>query len=164
MKKNFTIIIFFWGFAFLGFYPCLSRSATPEYSNFNSNPKNYNVKLQIFANNKEIANFMVAIANNNKTREYGLMNLENLNQGHGMLFLFDKNQVINMWMKNTLIALDMIFIDENNIIVNIKEHAEPRSLSIISSQKPVKKVLEINAGLSKKLAIKTGQKIIYENF
>ena len=92
------------------------------------------------------------------------MNLEHLDSGNGMLFIFDNSQIINMWMKNTLIPLDMIFIDQNNQIINIKNHAEPLSLQVIPSIKPAKKVLEINANLSKKLGIQVGQKIVYENF
>jgi uncharacterized membrane protein (UPF0127 family) len=64
-----------------------------------------------------------------------------------------------MWMKNTRIALDMVFIDKNNQIATIVTNTEPYSLDIISSEKEVKKVLEINAGLVKKFGIKVGQKI-----
>lgn len=146
------------GFIFLSF-----KALSHDGQQFNRDPKNYNVKLQIFDNSKKIGEVLVAIANNDRTREYGLMNLERLDQKRGMLFVFDDNRVINMWMKNTLIPLDMIFIDENNFIINIKELTEPLSLTVISSQKMAKKVLEINGGLSKKLGIKNGQKIIYEN-
>ena len=159
MKKFFTITVLFLGFALFS-----SKAFAHNSQQFNHDPKNYNVKLQIFDNDKKTTEFLVAIANNSDTREYGLMNLDKLDQKHGMIFIFDSNLVVNMWMKNTLIPLDMIFIDENNIIVNIKEDTKPLSLEIISSQKIVKKVLEINAGLSKKLGIKNGQKIIYENF
>jgi len=159
MKNFFTISIFFLGFVFLSL-----QGLTHGTQQFNSDLKNYNVKLQIFDKEHKAAEFLVAIANNDATREYGLMNLSKLNQNHAMLFVFDDNLIIKMWMKNTLIPLDMIFIDENNIIVNIKEMAQPLSLQVISSQKMVRKVLEINGGLSKKFGIKNGQKIIYENF
>lgn len=131
---------------------------------FNKDDKNYQLKLQIL-NQKEqkLAKFDTAIADNEQKRAIGLMNLDNLAQNKAMLFVFNKEKIVSMWMKNTKIALDMIFIDENNIIVNIKHNATPYSLAIISSQKPIKKVLEINAGLSKKLGIKIGHKIKYEN-
>ncbi len=159
MKKFFTITVVFLGFAFLS-----SQAFAHDSQQFNRDLKNYNVKLQISTNTKKPAEFFVAIANSAATREHGLMNLEKLDQKYGMLFIFDSYLVVNMWMKNTLIPLDMIFINENNVIVNIKEDTEPLSLKVISSQKAVQKVLEINAGLSKKLGIKNGQKIIYENF
>ncbi len=158
--KNFLIItIFFFGFVFL-----LPKAFAKDSAQFNRDLKNYNVKLQIFADQKKITEFSVALANSDSVREYGLMNLEKLNQKYGMLFVFDRSQIINMWMKNTLIKLDMIFIDDNNVIAHIAEDVKPLSLAIISSQKMVKKVLEINGGLAKKFGIKNGQKIVYENF
>jgi uncharacterized membrane protein (UPF0127 family) len=63
-------------------------------------------------------------------------------------------------MKNTLIPLDIIFIDSDNKIVNIHQNAIPMSEKLISSQKKIVKVLEINAGLVKKYKIKIGDKII----
>jgi len=161
MKFFFTIAVFFWGFIFL-----LPKGFAYSEQQFNRDLKNYNVKLQIFESTTKpkAIEFRVAIADNDKTRVEGLMNLQKLASNQGMLFIFDNNQIVNMWMKNTIIALDMIFIDENDVIVNIKENTEPFSLAIISSQKPAKKVLEINAGLSKKLGIKNGQKIVYKNY
>ena len=69
-----------------------------------------------------------------------------------------------MWMKDTFIALDMIFIDKNDVIVSLSQNAKPLALTTISSQKKVNKVLEINAGLIEKYKIKIGQNINYENF
>ncbi len=135
------------------------QNASALTQQFNSNPKNYNVKLQIFEDSNTVAEFMVAIADNDAKREYGLMNLGALGRKHGMLFVFDHNQVINMWMKNTKIPLDMIFIDENDVIVNIKENATPQSLEVISSGKKARKILEINGGLSQSFGIKIGQKL-----
>lgn len=131
-----------------------------EVKNFNNNPKNYNSKLIIFDNkNNIISEFMVAKASSKEKQEYGLMNLKELPQNHGMIFIFNKTKLINMWMKNTYIPLDMLFIDENNIISKIEHNTTPNSLEIISSITEVSKVLEINAGLSKKLNIKEGYKI-----
>jgi len=102
---------------------------------------------------------MVALANNQNKRSYGLMNLKFLPEKYGMLFTFDHPQIINMWMKNTLIPLDMIFIDDDNKIVNIKKSNQPNSLTIISSERKSRSVLEINAGLTEKFAIQIGDKI-----
>lgn len=136
-----------------------------ELKQFNRDPKNYNVKLQILnQSNVQITEFMVAIADDDYKKMYGLMNLEALPKDFGMLFNFHKNIVATMWMKNTKIALDMLFIDDQGVIANIKHDAEPYSLEIISSEKPVNQVIEINGGLSKKLGIDVGDKIrILEN-
>ncbi len=132
-----------------------------EVLEFNRDLQNYNVKLQILdQNNREVAKFFVAIADDDYKKMYGLMNLDTLPKEYGMLFQFPRNQVLAMWMKNTHIPLDMIFIDSKNIITTIKTNAEPGSLEIISSEKPVKKVLEINAKSVEKFGIKVGQKIL----
>lgn len=129
---------------------------------FNRDPKNYNVKLQILnQDNSQIAEFMVANADDDYKKMYGLMNLESLPYNQGMIFTFKQSQEITMWMKNTKIPLDMIFIDFKNNIINIKNNATPYSLEVISSEAPAKKVIEINGGLCKKLGIKVGQKIKY---
>lgn len=132
-----------------------------EISEFNRDLRNYNAKLKVFdANNHEIHEFSIAIADSDQKRMYGLMNLDHLPENNGMIFLFSQSQIITMWMKNTRIPLDMIFIDKNNLIANIKTNSKPYSLDIISSQVEINQVLEINAGLSDKLGIKIGQKII----
>ena len=82
----------------------------------------------------------------------------------GMLFIYPYNQHVTMWMKNTLIPLDMIFINENGSIEDIVYMTTPNSLSHITIKKRVKAVLEINGGLSKYLKINKGDKIIYSTF
>lgn len=130
-----------------------------DFSSFNRNVKNYNKNLVIFdKKSPRIAEFRAAIADNDQKRQFGLMNLERLDEQKGMLFLFEKPDIIYMWMKNTLIPLDMIFINGDEIVA-IKENAQPLSLDVISSQFSIDKVLEINAGLVKKYGIKTTQKI-----
>lgn len=127
---------------------------------FNHNLKNYNTKLWIINSaNQKIAEFFVAIADSDEKKAFGLMEVEALPNKNGMLFPFFKKQVITMWMKNTYIPLDMLFIDEKQMIVSIKTNAAPHSLDIISSEKEAVQVLEINAGLVQKLKIKTGQKV-----
>jgi uncharacterized membrane protein (UPF0127 family) len=126
----------------------------------NSDFKNYNRILEISdSNNKKTAIFKVFLADSDKKRSHGLMNLKYLPADHGMIFTFFPSREIAMWMKNTFIALDMIFIDANNRIITIAENTIPHSLEVISSQKKAAMVLEINAGLVKKLGLKIGQKI-----
>jgi len=125
-----------------------------------SHDKNYNTNLQIINNkNAIIGKFKVKIVSDEKNREIGLMFVKYLPKNHGMLFKFENEQIIHMWMKNTKIPLDMIFIDKNNKIVNIKSDAVPESLQVISSEKEADKVLEINGGLCRKLNINIGDLI-----
>ncbi len=124
------------------------------------NKKGYDHSLQIRnSKNNTINNFIINIVDNDEERARGLMWVTDLPQNYGMLFEFKNEQVVNMWMKNTKISLDMLFIDETGKIISIKNDTTPESLDIISSGKPVKKVLEINGGLTKKLGIKIGDTI-----
>ena len=123
--------------------------------------KDYNNNLQIIngTNQKIITTFKVRIAKNNSDQEKGLMFVKSLPESFGLLFDFPKEKIVNMWMKNTLISLDIIFIDKNDRVVQIFNSAPLLSQEIISSMLPAKKVLEINAGLAKKFDIKIGDKI-----
>ena len=135
--------------------------SSPASSSFNQNLENYNNLVKIIDDqDKQIASFKVAIADNDQLRRYGLMNLEKLAKEYGMLFIFDRSNFISMWMKDTMIPLDMLFIDGNNIIQDIKLSAKPYSLEIIKSKQKVDKVLEINAGLVDYYGIKQGYKVI----
>ncbi|MDP1882871.1 MAG: DUF192 domain-containing protein, partial [Bradyrhizobium sp.] len=85
--------------------------------------------------------FSVEMATTDKERETGLMYRKELPDGKGMLFDFSPEQQISMWMKNTFIPLDMIFIRADGRILRIAENTEPHSLKIISSGGPAKGVL-----------------------
>ncbi|OGZ78582.1 MAG: hypothetical protein A2358_01760 [Candidatus Staskawiczbacteria bacterium RIFOXYB1_FULL_37_44] len=103
--------------------------------------------------------FFVELAKTNAEREKGLMYRKELNKNSGMLFVFDKEGVYPFWMQNTLISLDIIWINSNNKIVFIAENAQPCKGLICSQIKPgvkAKYVLEINAGLANNFNIKIG--------
>ena len=108
--------------------------------------------------------FMIEIANTPELRTIGLMHRSNLPASHGMLFDFSRTAPVSMWMKNTLIPLDMLFIRADGIIANIAERAVPGSLTPINSHGPVRSVLEINGGVSARLGIKAGDKVIHRVF
>ncbi len=128
---------------------------------FNSNFKNYNQKITILNNyNQNIAEFMIAIADNEEKQGYGLMNLDYLPENLGMIFPKEKPQKIFMWMKNTKIPLDMIFFDQDFKIIFIEKNTKPFSLETITSDKDSIGVLEINGGIADKLKIKEGYKIL----
>jgi hypothetical protein len=130
--------------------------------NFNQDKKNYNHDLQIFnENNQALLKLAVAVADSDEKRHYGLMNLKKLDEKKGMIFIFQKPLKVDFWMKNTLISLDIIFIDAEDKILEIRPNTIPQSTDFISSKQKILKVLEINAGLVKKYNIKIGDKIIF---
>jgi uncharacterized membrane protein (UPF0127 family) len=103
--------------------------------------------------------FDVEVVDTYEDRKRGLMFREHLDENRGMLFIFDEQRELGFWMKNTLIPLDMIFIDNNYRVVQIKKNAKPCKkdpCETFSSVRPAVYVLEINGGLSNKHRIKTG--------
>ena len=82
----------------------------------------------------------------------------------GMLFDFGEPQPLAMWMKNTLIPLDLAFIDKDGVIRRITANATPRSLESLPSGSPVIAVLEVNGGVFEKLGIKAGDKVRHKMF
>lgn len=101
----------------------------------------------------------VEVAATPKEREIGLMNRESLADDTGMLFDFRESRPVSMWMKNTLIPLDMLFIDKTGTIVRIARNAKPHSLETIPSGKPVRYVLEINGGAAAGYGAKAGDRL-----
>ena len=97
--------------------------------------------------------FNVEIADTKKKREKGLMFRTRLDEGEGMLFVLPKPNFASIWMKNTVLSLDIIFISEDNIIVDLLKEALPLSEEIYSSSMKTKYILEINSGLIEKLGI-----------
>ena len=108
--------------------------------------------------------FAVEFANTRAKRARGLMFRTRLPERQGMLFDFGPDREIQMWMKNTLIPLDMIFIQSDGRIHRIEQNTKPRSLRVISSNGPVRAVLEVMAGASKKYGIAPGDRIIHPLF
>jgi len=101
----------------------------------------------------------VELADTPETRETGLMNRSQMATDHGMLFDFGETRPVAMWMKNTLIPLDMLFMDERGRIVNIAANAKPYALDIIPSSGPVRYVLEINGGAAARYGAKPGDRL-----
>ena len=120
-------------------------------------------QLTIETSNGLKHHFNYELANDQNSRKIGLMNRDFMAKDHSMLFIFDEPIVANMWMKNTYIPLDMLFIDQSGEIIKIAQNAEPHSLEIISSDKKVVAVLEINAMVSNDLGINVGDKLLELN-
>ncbi|NOQ68173.1 hypothetical protein GQ568_01910 [Patescibacteria group bacterium] len=106
--------------------------------------------------------FNVEIADTAQEREIGLMNRKFLALDSGMLFVFEKEGVYKFWMKNTLIPLDIIWIDKNRKIIFIKENASPCKIDICETFGPNEKakyILEINGGVAEKMGLGVGDLI-----
>ena len=108
--------------------------------------------------------FTVEVAGTGAQRQQGLQNRKSLAAGAGMLFDFERVQPVAMWMKNTLIALDMLFIDDAGRVVNVAENTVPLSLATIPSAAPVLAVLEVNAGTARRLGIQPGDQVLHPIF
>ena len=108
--------------------------------------------------------FSIEMATTEQEKETGLMYRKELADGKGMLFDFSPEQQISMWMKNTYIPLDMIFIRADGRILRIAENTEPLSTKIISSGGLAKGVLEVIAGTAKKYGIAPGDRVAHPLF
>ena len=108
--------------------------------------------------------FSVEMATTEEEKQTGLMYRKELPDGKGMLFDFSPEQQISMWMKNTYIPLDMIFIRADGRILRIAENTEPLSTKIISSGGLAKGVLEVIAGTVQKYGIQPGDRVAHPLF
>ncbi len=108
--------------------------------------------------------FAVEVATTPAQLEQGLMFRQSLAPDSGMLFDFKSPQPVMMWMKNTLIPLDMLFVDMQGRIANIHERAVPGSLETIGSGASARAVIELNGGTVARLGIKPGDRVIYPIF
>ncbi len=108
--------------------------------------------------------FSVEMATTEEEKQTGLMHRKELPDGKGMLFDFSPEQQISMWMKNTYISLDMIFIRADGRILRIAEGTEPHSTKIISSGGLAKGVLEVIAGTAQKYGIAPGDRVAHPLF
>ena len=119
------------------------------------------INLSISSDDK-INNFKVEIAKTYEERSKGLMFRDYISDNMGMLFIFPNEDLISMWMKNTLFSLDILFISKNKIIVDLKKNAKKLSNSLITSKIKAKYVLEINSGLIDKYKINIGDELYFE--
>ena len=109
-------------------------------------------------------NFSVEVMRTDEQRARGLMHRRFMAQDRGMLFDFKREEPVSMWMKNTYLSLDMVFIDKSGKVVNIAENTEPLSERIIPSAGPVLAVLELNAGTARRIGLKPGDRLRHSLF
>jgi uncharacterized protein len=105
------------------------------------------------------ARFTVEIADTNETRMIGLMNRASMPRSVGMLFIYDAPTRASFWMENTLIPLDMIFVDPTGLVTRVHYNAVPLDRTPISGGENVLMVLEINGGLAQAMGIAEGAQL-----
>ena len=108
--------------------------------------------------------FTVEVAETPAQMEQGLMFRKTMAPDAGMLFDYKTPTLATMWMRNTLIPLDMLFVDSQGRIVNIQERAVPQSLDVISAAAPVRAVIELNGGTAARLGIGPGDRVQHPIF
>ena len=106
----------------------------------------------------------VELALEPEEKAQGLMFRRELNADSGMLFVYREERPVHMWMKNTLIPLDMLFISKRGEVVEIVARTTPLSEMIIASNNPVLAVLELNGGAAERLGIKAGDQVLGRYF
>lgn len=123
-------------------------------------PRLPKAKVTVAGAKKLVVDAEVALTRDARTR--GLMWRYALPDGTGMLFIFTREQPLSFWMRNTLIPLDIIFIDGKGKIVSIQENAEPRTLTSRPAAAPATYVLEVPGGWSAKNGVKAGAAVTFE--
>lgn len=108
--------------------------------------------------------FNVELADTDERRTLGLMYRTTMAADAGMLFDFKADRPVSMWMRNTRLPLDMLFITRDGRVLNIAQRAVPFTEHSISSDGPVRAVLELNGGTTERLGIKPGDRVIHPMF
>jgi uncharacterized membrane protein (UPF0127 family) len=110
------------------------------------------------------AAFTAEIADSELSRQRGLMFRHALPADRAMLFDFGQERPVGMWMKNTYISLDMIFIRADGSVAAVAENTVPHSLRVIGVEEPVLAVLEVAAGTAKRIGLRPGDRIYHRIF
>lgn len=137
------------------FFCCICLSLSVWFYSNTTQAENISVLTQ-----KGIIPYSVEIADTPALQQQGLMYRKSMPQNKGMVFAFEKSKFVSMWMKNTYIPLDMLFVDEKGIIRHIHENARPLDETVISSPIPVKYVIELNAGQVKANDIRISNSVV----
>jgi uncharacterized protein len=120
--------------------------------------------LKIATADGELHKIDIWIADNDARRQRGLMFVEHMADDAGMLFIYPQPQPISMWMKNTHLSLDMLFVSANGRVDSIAENTKPMSTDTISSKGNVVAVIELKAGTAARLKIRPGAQVIHPAF
>ncbi|WP_299741827.1 DUF192 domain-containing protein [uncultured Tateyamaria sp.] len=110
------------------------------------------------------ARFNVEIADTNRERAIGLMNRPSMPTSEGMLFIYPRPQPLSFWMRNTLISLDLLFVDPTGTVTKIHHEAIPLDETPIPGGDGLTHVLEINGGLARMMGIQEGTQMRHPSF
>ncbi|MEZ5474584.1 MAG: DUF192 domain-containing protein [Steroidobacteraceae bacterium] len=111
------------------------------------------------ASHGKLHKFRIWLADNSRRKQQGLMFVRDLPADRGMLFVNDQPYIASMWMKNTFVALDMVFIGADGRIAEIRANTTPHSLEIIAPREPALAVLELRGGEAARLGIAPGDAV-----
>jgi uncharacterized protein len=120
--------------------------------------------LAIRTGSGKVVNFKIWEADTQKREEQGLMFVREMDEHTGMLFMFPENHPVSMWMKNTYVSLDLLFLNAQGKIDYIAQRATPKSEAIIGPPTPEFAVLELKGGACEQFGIKVGDKVLHKNF
>jgi uncharacterized membrane protein (UPF0127 family) len=125
------------------------------------------VDAKFYVNDSISTYATLEVADNQTERKKGLMNRTKLGKNRGMLFVFEEEAPRGFWMKNTLIPLDMIFLDKDKEVINIETaYPEPNTsdseLKVYRSERPAKYVIEVNAGFAENNSIRPGTEVSWK--
>jgi uncharacterized membrane protein (UPF0127 family) len=121
-------------------------------------------RLQIATPDARLHSFEIWVAEDDARRARGLMFVRELGDNEGMLFIYPQEHPVAMWMKNTYIPLDMLFVSADGRVAHVVENTEPESLTTIESKVPVLAVIELKAGTAARLKIRPGARVMHEVF
>ena len=159
-----TFIVLFVVFTFLSFTLNFSGSQAAEKNTSNITIEGYESELIYIKTAQGRFKFTAEIADSPKKTQSGLMFRESMPFNHGMLFDFHEEKEVFMWMKNTPLSLDMVFLSPMGRVVNIENNTTPFSQNIITSKVLASGVFEINAGTSKLIGLKIGDLLEHHSF
>ncbi len=108
--------------------------------------------------------FTVEIADTEALRQRGLMFRQRLPEDRGMLFDYGEPQPVAMWMKNTYVPLDMLFIRADGTVAYVAENTVPHSLDAVGVREPVRGVLEVPAGTARRIGLRAGDTVYHRIF
>ena len=120
--------------------------------------------LAIRTSSGKVVNFKIWEADTPQREEQGMMFIREMDEHTGMLFMFPENHRVRMWMKNTYVSLDLLFLNAQGKIDYIAAKATPQSEDIIGPATPEFAVLELKGGACEQFGIQVGDKVLHRNF